>query len=58
MNPLVSRAFQSRNPDSKWKGDMIVMRHHDKVAEELISMGAAEIGLLASAIAFMDPTSL
>lgn len=58
INPPISRAFQSRNPNSKWKGDMIVMRHHDKIAEELISMAASEIDLLASAIAFMEPTSL
>lgn len=49
----ISKVFEALNPRSKWKGDMVVMRHVQGHVEELMNVGAEEIDLLATTIAAM-----
>jgi hypothetical protein len=49
----VAVTFKDINPDSEWRGDMVVLRHNQDPLNDLMDIGTGEISVIISAIVVM-----
>jgi hypothetical protein len=53
LEQLVAVTFKDINPDSEWRGDMVVLHHNQDPLNDLMDIGTGEIPVIISAIAVM-----